>query len=127
MLVGILVLGWRADGITVDYLDDFFNHKAEAGEQFEKISEQVEQNTQLIVAHVGEYKLNENASQIARIENQLAELEFYIASNGESDLTRDRKRDLAATLNRLGRVRQCIVRNGHRDDADTVENCDAVQ
>lgn len=127
MIAGLFVMGWRMDGITVDYLDDFFILKAEAGEQFEKISKQVEQNTLIIVAHVGEYKLNENASQIAIIENQIYELEFHVAENGESDLTRQRRQDLTSRLARLGRVRQCIVRNQHRSENETSENCDAIQ
>ena len=127
MVIGILVLGWRADGITVDYLDNFFILRGEATEQFAVISKQVESNAQLIVAHIGEYKLNENASQIAVIENQLYELEFHVAQNGESDLTRDRKQDLMARLNRLGRVRQCITDNQRlSDDVEIPVNCDAV-
>jgi hypothetical protein len=127
LLGGILVLGWRADGLTVDYLDDFFITKAVAEEQFEQISKQVETNTDLIVQHVGEYKLNENASRMSRIESQLYDLEFHVEQNGETELTRDRKKALTSELQRLGRVRSCIVRNQHKSEGELVENCDAIQ
>lgn len=127
MVVGILILGWRADGITVDYLDDFFILKSEASEQFEKISEQVKQNSELIIQHVGEYKLNENAKAMSRIQDALFELKFHVTENGESNLTRERKRSLDSQLARLGRVRACIVSNQHISDDEPTTNCDAIQ
>lgn len=126
MVVGLVVLGFKADNLTVDYLGEFFITKAEASEQYEQVSKQVEKNTELIATHVNEYKLNENANRIARIESQLFDLEFHVEQNGETELTRDRERALRAELARLGRIRACIVRNQHRSDDEAVENCDAI-
>jgi len=126
MLIGVLVLGWRADGITVDYLDDFFILKADAEEKYSGISKQVQQNQTLIIAHVSEYKLNENAKAMQSAQDALFELEFHVAQNGESDLTRSRKRTLDATLSRLGRVRACIITNQHLSDDEAPTNCDAI-
>lgn len=126
MLIGVLVLGWRMDGITVGYLDDFFITKVEASEQFSTISKQVQENQTLIVAHVGEYKLNENAKALRAAQDALFELEFHVEQNGESDLTRARKRSLNAEVQRLGRVRACIITNQHISDDETPTNCDAI-
>lgn len=120
MLIGVLVLGWRADGITVDYLDDFFILKAEADEQYTSISKQVQANATLISGHIRTYELNENAKATRGVEDKIYDLELYVAANGVSELTRNRTRDLDAELNRLGRVRACIIRNIEN------ENCTAI-
>ncbi len=120
MVIAFIALGWKFDHITVDYLDDFFMTKAVAEEQFESINKQLGANASLITGHIRTYELNENAKQSQRVQDQIYELELYIAANGENDLTRTRNRDLAASLGRLGRVRACIIRN------DDDENCDAI-
>lgn len=120
MVVGLVVLGFKADNLTVDYLDDFFVTKAEAEEHSEQITAQVGDNTTLLVSHISEYKLNENAKAIKNTENAIYNLELYVEANSESELTRTRRRDLATELSRLGRVRACIVRN------DPDENCSAI-
>lgn len=120
MVIGLVVLGWKFDGLTVDYLDDFFMTKAVAEEQFKVISEAVGANATLISGHIRTYELNENAKNHQLVQDQIYELQLYVSANGENDLTRTRQRDLDASLSRLGRVRACIVRN---DDA---ENCDAI-
>lgn len=126
MLLGILVLGWRMGGVTVDYLDDFFVLKADAAEQYEGISGQVRENQALLVSHVSEYKLNENAKALRAAQDALFELEFHVEQNGVSDLTRSRKRSLNGTVARLGRVRNCIVTNQHLSEGEPVINCDAI-
>ena len=76
LVVGLVVLGWRADSLTVDYLDDFFITRAVAEEQYEGISKQVAQNATLITGHIRTYELNENARDIARqdhLENVIPE------------------------------------------------------
>ena len=120
MVIGLVVLGWKFDGMTVDYLDDFFMTKAVAEEQFKVISEQVGANATLISGHIRTYELNENAKNHQLVQDQIYELQLYVSANGENDLTRTRQRDLDASLARLGRVRNCIVRN------DDEENCDAI-
>ena len=120
MLLGIAVLGWRAESITVDFLDDYFITRAEAGESAELITAQVAQTSKLLVSHISEYQLNENAKAIRQTEDAIYNLELYVAANSESQLTRDRMRELRADLGRLGRVRACIV----RDEGD--ENCSAI-
>jgi len=120
MIIGLVVLGWKFDGLTVDYLDDFFMTKAVAEEQFKVISEQVGANAMLISGHIRTYELNENAKNHQLVQDQIYELQLYVSANGENDLTRTRQRDLDASLARLGRVRNCIVRN------DDEENCDAI-
>ena len=120
MLLGIAVLGWRAESITVDFLDDYFITRAEAGESAELITAQVAQTSKLLVSHISEYQLNENAKAIRQTEDAIYNLELYVAANSESQLTRDRMRELRADLGRLGRVRACIV----RDEVD--ENCSAI-
>jgi len=120
MVLGLIVLGWKFDGITVDYLDDFFMTKAVAEEQFKVISLQVGANATLISGHIRTYELNENAKSSTLVQDQIYMLELYISANGENDLTRTRQRDLDASLARLGRVRACIVRN------DDDENCTAI-
>ncbi len=115
-----MVFAWKADKLTVDYLDDFFMTKAVAEEQFESINKQLGANATLISGHIRTYELNENAKSSQLVQDQIYELQLYIAANGENDLTRTRKRDLAASLGRLGRVRACIIRN------DDDENCDAI-
>ncbi len=120
MLFGVLVLGWRLDSVTVDYLDDFFLTKAVAEEQYESISTQVAANATLITRHIRVYELNENAKNTRRVQDQLYDLELYVAANGRNDLATRRDRDLKAELGRLGRVRACIVRN------DQNENCGAI-
>lgn len=126
-LLGFVLIGINLNGWSVDYFGEWFITKAEASEQFEQISKQVADNQALIVSHVGEYKLNENAKGMARIQDALFELEFHVAENGETDLTRDRKRSLDTQLARLGRMRACIVRNQHLSDDEVAENCDAIQ
>lgn len=120
MVIGLIVLGFKADNLTVSYLGEFFLTKAVAEEQYEQITEQLTANTKLITGHIRTYELNENAKETKGVQDQLYNLELYVAANGENDLTRTRKRDLSADLNRLGRVRACIVRN----DAD--ENCASI-
>jgi Tfp pilus assembly protein PilW len=127
MVVGLVVLGFKADNLTVDYLDDFFIKKAEAAEQFEQIATKVEKNADLIEAHIDEYKLNENARQISSVEDQIYEVEYHEQVEGESDITRDRKRQLRAQLARLQRVRACIIRNQHTGEDEAPENCEALQ
>lgn len=124
-VVGLVVLGWKFDGITVDYLDEFFMSRAHAEEQFTVISEQTTETRTLIVTHINEYKLNENAKATANASDQLYNLQLYVAANGASELTNNRQRDLANTLAKLGRVRACIIRNAVPDD-DPPENCDAI-
>jgi hypothetical protein len=120
LIVGLVILGFRANNITVDYLDEFFVTRVEAADHSEQITAQVGDNTKLLVSHISEYKLNENAKAIRSTENAIYNLELYVEANSESDLTRNRKRDLAAELSRLGRVRACIIRN------DSGENCSAI-
>lgn len=111
LLVGVLVLGWRADSLTVGYLGEFFLEKAVAEEQYKVITEQVQANATLITGHIRTYELNENAKASKGVQDQLYNLELYIAANEDNQLTQTRKRDLSAELNRLGRVRACIIRN----------------
>lgn len=120
LLLGVAVVGFRFNGITVGYLDNFFITKAVAEEQYKELSEQLASNTQIITAHIRTYELNENAKDMRRTEDHMYDLDLYIAANGENQLTRTRKRDLGAELARLKRVRACIVRN------DSNENCAAV-
>lgn len=120
LIVGLVVLGWRADSMTVDYLDNFFVTRAEAEEQFKQVTAQVSENGALIRGHISEYKLNENAKSIQAAEDAIYNLSLFVEVNSESELTRNRARDLAATLSRLGRVRACILRN------DPLENCSAI-
>lgn len=120
MVVGLFVLGWKADHLTIGYLDDFFITNAVAEEQYREITEQLAANTKLITGHIRTYELNENAKDTRRTEDHIYDLDLYIAANGENQLTRTRKRDLSAELTRLKRVRACIVRN------DPNENCAAV-
>lgn len=111
MVVGLVVIGFKADNITVAYLDDFFIRKAVAEEQYEEIKEQVAANATLITGHIRTYELNENADRSQTVQDKLYDLELYVAANGENELTRSRERDLRAELARLGRIRACIVRN----------------
>jgi len=120
MVLGLMVFAWKADNLTVDYLDDFFMTKVLAEEQFKSISDQVGANATLISGHIRTYELNENAKSSQLVQDQIYELQLYIAANGENDLTRTRQRALDISLARLGRVRACIVRN--TDD----ENCTAI-
>jgi len=119
-VLALMVFAWKADKLTVDYLDDFFMTKAVAEEQFESINKQLGANATLISGHIRTYELNENAKSSQLVQDQIYELQLYISANGENDLTRTRQRDLDASLSRLGRVRACIVRNA--DD----ENCNAI-
>lgn len=128
-IIALLVFGWKFDGITVGYLGQFFLSKALAEEQYTVITKQVTETRTLIVTHLNEYKLNENAKSTANTADQLYNLELYVAANGASDLTANRQRDLANTLARLGRQRACIIRNAvasQSADPITPENCDAI-
>lgn len=120
MILGVLVLGWRADSLTVGYLSEFFLTKAIAEEQYASISKQVAANAILITGHIRTYELNENARDTNRVQDSIYDLELYVSANGENDLTRNRKRDLNNTLTRLGRVRACIIRNAPN------ENCSSI-
>ena len=120
MLAGLVVLGFKADGITVDYLGEFFMEKALAEEELSSISNQVAANAKLITGHIRTYELNENAKDTRRVADQMYDLELYVAANGENELTQTRERSLRAELARLGRVRACILRNSED------ENCAAV-
>lgn len=120
MIVGLVVLGFKADNLTIGYLDDFFLTKAVAEEQYESITEQVAANTTLLTGHIRTYELNENAKDTRRVEDQLYDLELYVAANGTNDLATQRKRDLDRELSRLTRVRACIIRH------DPNVNCAAV-
>ena len=121
LIVGLVVLGFRANNLTVGYLDEFFVTRAEADEHAEQITAQVAQTSKLLKSHIDEYQLNENAKAIRSIEDKLYELELFVEANEASDLTRNRQRDLSAELSRLGRVRACILRGNPN------ENCSAIQ
>jgi len=120
LILGLVVLGFRADKLTIGYLDDFFVTRAEATEQFETITAQVSTNETLIKSHINEYQLNENAKALARVDDHIYDIKSFISVNGESKLTRDRERDLNAEKAKLNRVRKCILR------ADPDENCSAI-
>lgn len=111
LLIGILLLGWRMESLTVAFFADHFITRVEAAEQTEQITSQVAATSRILEAHISEYKLNENAREIRDTEDAIYNLELYIAANQESRLTRDRMRDLQADLSKLGRVRKCIVRD----------------
>ncbi len=125
-VVALVVLGFKFNAITVDYLDDFFLSKAVAEEQYSVITTQVTETRTLVVTHINEYKLNENAKATRETADQLYMLELYVAANGTSDLTTNRQRDLANSISRLGRQRACIIRNATIDDDAAPENCDAI-
>jgi len=128
-VVALVIFGVKFNAITVDYLDDFFLSKAVAEEQYAVITEQVTETSTLVVTHINEYKLNENAKATRETADQVYMLELYIAANGDSDLTTTRKRDLTNALSRLGRQRACIIRNAAHageDDPPPPENCDAI-
>lgn len=126
VLLGVVWLGWNAKDLTADALGEFFLSKAVAEEQYKVLTEQTTETRTLIVLHINEYKLNENARAVRTVTNQLYELQFYVAANGESDLTRDRKRDLENEVQKLSRVRACIIRNAQLDEDQPPENCDAI-
>lgn len=121
LILGLIVLGFRANNITVGYLDDFFVTRAEADDHAEQITSQVADNTRLLVSHISEYKLNENAKAMRVVENEIYNLELWVAQNGDTELTQRRLRDLRSDISRLGRVRACIVRN------QPGENCAVIQ
>lgn len=127
-VLGFLWLGFNAKSLTVGALSEFFLAKAEAEEQFIVVTEQVTETRTLIVTHINEYKLNENAKATRVAADQMYNLELYIAANDESQLTADRKRALANQLATLSRQRACIIRNATMQDDDerTPENCDAI-
>ena len=120
MVVGLVILGFKADNLTVGYLEEFFVRKAEAEEHYHEISEQLAANTKLITQHIRTYELNENAKDTTRVQDQIYDLELYVAANGLNELAQQRKRDLDASLARLTRVRTCILRNNPN------ENCTAI-
>jgi hypothetical protein len=92
-----------------------------------QITKQVSETRVVVVQHIQEYKLNENARETRAIANELYNLELYVAANGASDLTNNRKRDLQQQLERLGRMRACVISNALLDDGDPQQNCDAIQ
>ena len=120
MIVGLVVLGFKADNLTVSYLGQFFVTKAIAEDLYDGLTEQVAANTTLLTGHIRTYELNENAKDTRRVEDQLYDLELYVAANGVNELATQRKRDLDRELSRLTRVRACIVRH------DPNVNCGAV-
>ncbi len=126
VLLGFLWLGFNAKDLTVSALGDFFLAKATAEEQYKVLTETVTENRVLIVTHIQEYKLNENAKETRNITNEIYNLELYVAANGTSQLTTDRDRDLRNQLARLSRVRSCIVRNARLHPDNDPENCDAI-
>ena len=120
MIVGLVVLGFKADNLTIGYLDNFFVTDVVAEELYDGLTEQVAANTTLLTGHIRTYELNENAKDTRRAQDQLYDLELYVAANGTNDLATQRKRDLDRELSRLTRVRACIVRH------DPNVNCAAV-
>ena len=119
-VIALVVLGWRIDNWTVDYLSEFFITRAEATDQYETVTTQVAANAGLIKSHINEYQLNENAKALSRVADHIYDIKSFISVNGDSQLTRDRERDLNKEKDRLDRVRRCII----RDDKD--ENCSAI-
>ncbi len=117
LLIGVLVLGWRADSLTVSYLGEFFLEKAVAEEQYKQITEAVASNAKLITGHIRTYELNENARDTRRVQEKLSDLELYVAANGSNPIVTTRRTELQGELGRLGRVRAYIIRN------DPDENC----
>lgn len=120
MIVALAVFVYRADNLTVGYLSEFFLEKAVAENQYKEITGQLAANTILITGHIRTYELNENAKETRRVKDHMYDLDLYIAANGENELTRTRVHELDEELDRLERVRKCIVRN------DPNENCAAV-
>lgn len=117
MVVGLVVLGFKADNLTVSYLGEFFLEKAVAEEQYEQITQAVESNAKLITGHIRTYELNENARDTRAVQEKLSDLELYVAANGVNPIVTDRRAELQRELGRLGRVRACVIRN------DPDENC----
>jgi hypothetical protein len=85
-----------------------------------QLKKQVDEITALTVGHIRTYELNENARESRRVQDALYDLELWEAANGTNTLSQNRKRDLQAELQRLGRERQCIIRN------DPDEDCSAI-
>jgi len=120
MIVALVIFGFRFNNITVGYFSDFFMLKAVAEEQFKTIAKSVKSNAALITGHIRTYELNENAKAMGRVEDEIFNLELYIADNGQNDITRDRLRDLKGDKNRLTRVRACIVRNAPDEECGDI-------
>lgn len=116
-IVALVVFGFRADSLTVGYLSEFFMPRAVAEDQFKSISKSVKANATLITGHIRTYELNENAKETRKVQDEIFNLELYVADNGHNELTRDRGRDLNNAIGRLERQRACIIRN------DPAENC----
>lgn len=128
VLLGMLWVGFNAKSLTVGTLSDFFVTKASAEEQYTVLSEQLIETRTLVVTHIKEYKLNENARETQSVTNQMYNLELYVAANGESELTRTRLLDLQHQMQTLTRVRACVLRNAQipEDSTREPENCDAI-
>lgn len=120
LIVGLVVLGWRSESLTIGFLDDYFILRVEAAEQYDAITAQVASNAGLIKGHINEYKLNENAKALARVDDHIYDLKQFVSVSGVSQLTRNRERELDREKKRLNRVRACILRD------DPVENCSAI-
>lgn len=128
VLIGMLWVGFNAKSLTVGTMSEFFVPRAEAEEQYTVLSKQLIETRTLVVTHIKEYKLNENARETQSVANEMYNLELYEAANGESQLTLDRKRDLEHQMQRLNRMRACVLRNAQipEDSARKHENCDAI-
>jgi len=126
VLLGLFWVGFNAKAITVDALGEFFIHKAAAEDQYQQLAAKIETNQTVIVSHIQEYKLNENARETRAITNELYNLELFESANGVSQLTQDRKRQLTEQLQTLARKRACVIRNANLPEGRTPENCDAI-
>lgn len=128
VLLGMLWIGFNAKDLTIGKLSEFFVTTAKAEEQYKVLTETVTENRTLIVTHINEYKLNENAKETRAITNEIYNLELYEAAQGTSQLTQQRRRDLEDQLSRLARVRACILRNASIPPGSerVPENCDAI-
>jgi hypothetical protein len=120
LIVGLVVLGFKADNLTVGYLGEFFLEKAVAEEQYKQITEAVASNAKLITGHIRTYELNENARDTRRVQEKLSDLDLYVAANGSNEIVTVRRAELQTELGRLGRVRACIIRNAND------ENCASI-
>ena len=107
--------GWQAyESVTGWHFSNFIS-KVEAAD----ISQQIEANTKVIYAHIQTYEITEADKSITTLQDQIFELTQWVSVNGETDITRQRKEELARRLLKWQEYKACLVNEG--------ANCDSVR
>lgn len=94
--------------------DESIERKLDAN--YRDLAGKIEVNSSLLKTHIQGYLINENRKAIELIKDQQFDLDQFIAVNGETQMTRERRNELERKLEILTEQRECLINHGERCD-----------